>query len=111
MSVMKDLGIRRRDTKEKIEGIVGIVVMMIDIAEIITVITERGISLKRRRRRRYQMHFFLLKFQCRLYKYLCLLFLEKNANEKDQDPHSTTTVGIRTIIKESFGIHFHGCQG
>lgn len=106
MSVMKDR--RRRSTSIKMIGIVGIGLTMIDIAEIIT---GRGISSRRSRRRRNKMDFFLLKSQCRLYKYLCLLFLEKNANEKDQDRHSTTTEGIKTTTKESFGIPSPGCQG
>ena len=53
------------------------------------IITESATSSKRgrgrRRKRRSKMAFFRLRFQCRLFKYPCLLFLEKNANAKDQD--------------------------
>lgn len=81
-------GPRRRSISIERIGIVGIGVT----TDIEGIITGSGTSSKRRKergrkiRRRSLMASFRLRFPCRLYKYPCLLFLEKNANAKDQDP-------------------------
>jgi hypothetical protein len=49
------------------------------------------------------------KFPCPS-KYPCLLFLERNANEKGQDLRLTTTAETKPTTMVSFGTPFHGYQ-
>lgn len=106
-------GPRRRSISTERIGIVGIGVM----TDTEGIITGSGTSSNRRNergrkiKRRSRMACFRLRSPCHLYKYPCLLFLEKDANAKDQDPLLTTTAGIRTTTKANSGTPSPGCQG
>jgi len=88
---------------------------MIEIAEIIAIkkIDTGRIEIDTKIERsnvkkiRKLMKSYRYKFPCPS-KYPCLLFLERDANEKDQDLRLTTTAETKPTTKVSFGTRFHG---
>lgn len=85
-----------------------IVIILIDIGRTGTVNNIERRTEKRKKIKKLTS-FYPPKSPCR-FKYPCLLFLESDENERDQDPHSTITAGTKTTTRVSFGIRFPGCQ-
>jgi hypothetical protein len=65
------------------------------------------IAINKEKKIKKMIHLYPPKYPCPS-KYPCLLFLEKDANEKDQDPRSATTAETKPTTKVNFGTPFLG---
>lgn len=88
---------------------------MIEIAETIAtrkiaigrIETAIKIAINKEKKIKKIKHLYPPKYPCPS-KYPCLLFLEKDANEKDQDRRSATTAETKPTTMANFGTLFLG---